>query len=43
MVTGMRTPRRAYQHGEGLSLAVMHKAGSCHTGGCVQTSWQGML
>ena len=35
-----RTPCRAYQHGEELSLAGMHRAGSCPTGGCLETSWQ---
>ena len=40
MVTGMRTPRIAYQHGEELSLAGMHRVGSCPTGGCMETSLQ---
>ena len=43
MVTWMRTPCRAYQHGEELSLAGMHRVGSCPTGGCMETSWQATL
>ena len=43
MVTGMRTPRIAYQHGEELSLAGMHRVGSCPTGGCMETSLQATL
>ena len=35
MVTGMSTPHIAYQHGEELSLAGMHRVGSCPTGGCM--------
>ena len=43
MVTGTRSPSRACQHGEELSLAGMHRAGSCPTGGCLETSWQARL
>ena len=43
MVTGMRTPCRAYQHGGELSLAGMHRVGSCPTGGCMETSWRATL
>ena len=43
MVTGTRSPGRACQHGEELSLAGMHRAGSCPTGGCLETSWQATL
>lgn len=33
-------PRRACQHGEGRSLAGMHRVGSCPTGGYTQIMWK---
>ena len=34
---------QSVKHGEELSLAGMHRVGSCPTGGCMETSWRATL